>query len=132
MSEPTILQNASRPEAIFITASLVIWILTAATTSILLWKAKTAEQKRSRFRKGMLFTGGTFLTFLCGMVVVAFPVETLFMIVPAIVVIGYLNFRLTHFCPKCLRQTQALKAEFCPHCGTRFHEQGSERDPAAA
>lgn len=128
MSQPTVFQDASGPEVIFVAVAFSLWIITAATTSFLLWKVKTVDQKRSVFRTGMLLTGGTFLLFICGMIVIAFPAETLFFMVPTIVVIGYLNLRFTHYCPKCLRQTQG-KAEFCPHCGTKFNDR-VERSPS--
>lgn len=50
-----------------------------------------------------------------------FPPQVLYLMVPALILISYLNIRTTHFCDSCgrtlFRQPIFIRTPFCPHCG---------------
>lgn len=58
-------------------------------------------------------------------VLAGFPRRVLFIAVPAVAIISYLNLRLIVFCPNYGRtiNNQAMsfqRVEFCPYCGSKL------------
>lgn len=102
-----------------------VWILWGLSSWFLMRRQKTAAGKRRVYRKLVLVSGAIFLVFTVAFVAAGFPPQVLFMVVPAVALIAFLNLRLTYFCPGCTRMIQNTSApfrklEFCPHCGSKL------------
>jgi len=108
------------PPAAFI-ALFAAWILLGAGGWFIIWRARTAERKRQIHRWFVITAGAIFFLFVCASVVGGFPATVLFMAVPAITLITWLNLRFTNFCDGCNRmiynQIWWRRIRFCPHCG---------------
>jgi hypothetical protein len=68
---------------------------------------------------GLIFGG--FVYFIMGR---AQP-QVLFLMIPAVILVSFLNIRTTRFCDSCgktlYRQPIFARRRFCPHCGSELH-----------
>jgi hypothetical protein len=126
-----------KPIELVAVAFFAVWIVAGLSFWLLMRRAKTAAAKSATHRRLVFASGGLFLAFVCALVAAGFPSEALFMAVPGVALITFLNLRLTNFCPKCTRMTQNTstpwrRLEFCPYCGAGFSAEPSDQARGAA
>jgi cytochrome bd-type quinol oxidase subunit 2 len=111
-----------------------VWMVLGIASWLLMRRAKSAAAKRVLYRKLVFVSAGVFLAFTCVFVAAGFPPQILFMVVPAVALIAFLNIRLTYFCPGCVRMIQNTtspwsRLEFCPHCGAKLNADTGRQSP---
>lgn len=106
--------NQDRVFAIF----MITWLVLGAIASYLFYFNKNVELKRKAWPLFNIFVGVLFVGFISQM---GFPQQMLFIAIPGVAIIVFLNMRSVNFCSNCGRIAQArtplAKAEFCSHCG---------------
>lgn len=108
-------QQADRVFPIF----MGTWIVLTALGFFLFYRNKDVTFKRKYFPWFTAFVGILFLMFL---VLMEFPREAFFLMVPAITIITFLNIRGTCFCSSCGSTVFSnglgfSRTNYCPTCG---------------
>jgi hypothetical protein len=104
-----------RPELIF-AVFLAVWIALLAAVSLFYWKGSLAAKRRFH---PYVVVGGA-LIFL-GFVTVIMPASTFVVIVPAVALVSFLNYKMTKFCNTCgatvIQRPPWTASPTCLKCG---------------
>jgi CHASE2 domain-containing sensor protein len=99
------------------------WVALALSSFLFFHFNRNAALKRRIWPAFILAIGlifGGFVYFIMGQ----HQPQVLYLMVPAIIVISFLNFRATRFCDACgktlHRQPIFSRTQFCPHCGSEL------------
>lgn len=96
-------------------AFAVVWLALGIGSTLYLRSLPTAAEKRRAYRVMVVVAGAVFGSFVTWM----FPPAAFFML-PAILLITWMNLRNTRFCDQCGKMTQVQpfqRMDFCPRCG---------------
>ena len=108
-----------RPFPIF----FVVWIALGVAGSLLFYVSKNARFKRRIFPWYVILTSTLFILFGLG---IGFPLQMLYIMVPVVGLIAFLNIISTKFCDNCGRtitnQPWFTKVESCPKCGAKLND----------
>ena len=122
IANASVLGQANGPPREFI-AFMLVWCLLGLTSFLFFHFNRNATLKRRVFPAFMIVVGAMFL----GVVYyfIGWQQPLVFVgAVPAVVVISYLNIRMTRFCESCgrtlYRQPLFSKPRFCSHCGAKL------------
>ena len=101
------------------------WALLASVFWLLIRRAKTAQQKLRIQRIAGFVAGGIFFLITLHLVATGLPPVSLFLVVPVLSLICYLNYHFTAFCEQCGRRIfnpslGRSRIAYCPHCGTQL------------
>jgi ribosomal protein S27AE len=100
----------------------VAWI----ALGVCLWLFYKRASYRRKRQWHLFVVAGTGFVFICFAYVMFPRPEVLYMAVPAVALIAFLNYRLTRFCPNCglTIPPRALgsRAAFCPRCGANLDD----------
>jgi hypothetical protein len=103
------------------TIFFVVWIALGISGFFLFYVNKDIRFKKRYFPWFSIFTGVLFISFVLG---TGFPVQVLFLMVPAVTLITYLNIKSTKFCDSCgrtiINQMWFNKIEYCGRCGAKL------------
>jgi hypothetical protein len=106
-----------RPELIF-TIFMAVWVLLLAAVSLFYWQGSLATKRR--FHPYVVAAGA--LVFL-GFVTVIMPSSTFVVIVPAVALVSFLNYKMTKFCDVCgvtvIQRPPWSEPPTCTKCGAR-------------
>ncbi len=95
------------------------WAVLGAIAFYLFYLNKNVEMKRRLWPLFNIFIGVLFVVFISLM---GFPLQTLFIAIPGVALIVFLNIRSVKFCDNCGRithgRTPFSTTKFCSHCGT--------------
>jgi hypothetical protein len=100
----------------------IFWIILGISSFAFFHFNRNAALKRRVFpilvvAAGLIF--GCFVAYMCRR-----NLEVMFMVVPAIALITFLNFRTTRFCDACgrtvYRRSIFSRSQFCPQCGAQL------------
>ncbi|WP_334078830.1 hypothetical protein [Microbulbifer sp. M83] len=98
-----------------------IWGVLGLIGFVMFFLGKDAQLKRKLWKPFVIATGALFIGFVCFM---GFGGETLYIMVPATVLITFLNIRSTKFCDACgktiINQNFLVEPEFCSKCGEKL------------
>src|SRR5687767_6638119 len=117
---PTPRGGGPPPELI---AFMVVWCLLGVGSFLFFHFNRNAALKRRVFPAFVVAVGlifGGFVYFSAG----SQQPQVLYMLVPALLLISFLNIRQTRFCDSCgktlYRQPIFSRPRFCPHCGAEL------------
>ena len=111
-------ENASRIFPVF----MVIWFIFGIVSSYLFYFRNDYNFKKTYFKFFVIFTGILFISFA---VMIGAPGFIYYYMLPAVILIAYLNIKNTVFCRNCgktVRENFFSKTEFCPKCASRLRE----------
>ena len=95
-----------------------VWVVLGVAAAAFFSLSKDASLKRKVWPPLTVGTGVLFLGFVWLM---GFPVEVMYIAVPAVALIAFTNLRATRFCDSCgktlMSQNPFSKPEFCSKCG---------------
>jgi predicted membrane protein len=98
-----------------------VWVVLALIGFYLFYINKNASFKRRFFPVFIISAGLLMIIFT---LLLGVSLQMLFIVVPAVVLITYLNIRATKFCPQCGRTvhngTWFHRLEYCPYCGAEL------------
>ena|SRR5215208_4959208 len=101
----------------------VVWAVLAVVGLFLFYVNKNAQFKRKYFPWYIILTGVLFCSFI---LVMGFPVLVMFIVVPVIAIISYLNIKSIKFCDNCgktlVNQAWLIKPENCAKCGAKLND----------
>ena len=87
--------------------------------------SRRASYQRKKHWHLILVAGAGFL-FICFAYALSQRAEVLYMAVPAVVLISFLSYKLTRFCPRCgftvPRTGFFSRAVYCPRCGAKLDD----------
>lgn len=94
-----------------------VWIALGIASVVLLLRG-SPEIKRQWFPRITIFAGVLFVAFIYW---IAPVLEVLYLAIPAVALITYLNLKIMKFCPRCGAYYQTLgrlyRVNFCHKCG---------------
>ena len=97
------------------------WVVLGVISFVIFFVGKNAELKRKLWPPFVIGTGALFVFFVYQMDVGG---EAMYMMVPAVIFITFLNLRATKFCDSCgktiINQNFFVKPEFCSKCGEKL------------
>jgi len=95
-----------------------VWILLGVLSFLLFFMSKNTKLKKKLWPPFVIFAGLLFIGFGYAM---GFDGEPLFIMVPMVVLISFLNIRSAKFCDSCgktnMNQNLLSPAKFCSKCG---------------
>lgn len=95
-----------------------LWVVWGLGTYLALYRRRPAAFRRAWHARVAVASSAMFLTFLLYAASIGLPRENLFLFVPAVLALTFVNVRNTRFCDACGKQTFALKRPArCPRCG---------------
>ena len=95
-----------------------VWVVLGLMSFLIFFVSKNADRKKKLWAPFIIFTGLLFIgfTYLMG-----FGGQHLYIMVPMVVLISFLNIRSTKFCGSCgktnINQNFLSPAKFCNKCG---------------
>lgn len=105
----------------------VFWTALAIGSFLFFQFNRDAKLKRRAWPVVVIGSGvifGSFVIYFTGG-----DARMLFIMIPAIILISFLNLRRTRFCDSCGRtlhcQPVFSRLQFCPHCGAQLNENGA-------
>ena len=108
------------PDSVFGTFFIIIWI-TFLVSGLFFWLNKNAALKRKLFPYFVLGAGLVMVAFIS---LSKIPHQVLFVAIPIIVLISFLNIKSVKFCDSCGRtvhsQNPFSPAEYCQKCGAKL------------
>ena len=108
------------PEEIFL-IFFGTWVVLGLVSFLIFFVGKNAELKRKLWPPFVIGAGALFIFFVYMM---SFGGEILLIMIPAVIVITFLNLRATKFCDSCgktiINQNFFVKPEFCSKCGSKL------------
>ncbi len=119
----------TNPAAVIVTTLFVLtWIALGIAGLILIYLRPDAAFKKKWFPRFVMLTGGLFVFFVAAISVAGTRsiagLGVLFIVVPAVVLISYLNMKFTRFCDKCgatiFAQNWFSPIRFCSKCGAEL------------
>lgn len=97
------------------------WVVLGIVSFVIFFVCKDARLKRRVWKPFVIGTGALFIGFVYLM---GFGGEALYIMVPAVILISFLNIRSTKFCDSCgktnINQNFLVKPEFCSRCGDKL------------
>lgn len=97
------------------------WVVLGIISFAIFFIGKNAQLKRKLWPPFVIGTGVLFIGFICAM---GFGGQALYIMVPAVVLITFLNLRSTKFCDSCgktiINQNFLVRPEFCSKCGAKL------------
>jgi hypothetical protein len=112
--------NADKVFPIFIGT----WIILGVLSSYLFFIRNDYEFKVKYFKYFVILVGILFVGFTAAM---GAPPQVYFIMVPAVVLITFLNIRLTRFCKNCgktiINNMPFTRIDFCAKCGSKLQDQ---------
>ncbi len=97
------------------------WVVLGIISFIIFFVSKDAQLKRKLWKTFVIGTGALFIGFVYLM---GFGDEAFYIMVPAVILISFLNIRVTKFCDACgktiINQNFLGKPEFCSKCGEKL------------
>ena len=97
------------------------WIVLGIISIAVFFLGKNAELKRKWWPP---FVIGTAILFAVFVALMGFPLDTFYIMGPALILITFLNLRNTKFCNSCgktiMNQNFFVKPEFCSKCGEKL------------
>ena len=100
----------------------VVWISLGFAGFFLFYLSKDVTFKKRYFPWYLVLTGFLFIVFGLSM---GLPLTIMYIMVPAVALITFLNIRSTKFCDACGRtiidQNWFSKVEFCSKCGAKLN-----------
>jgi len=97
------------------------WVVLGIVSFVIFFLGKDAQLKRKLWKPFVIGTGALFIGFVYLM---GFGGEALYIMVPAVVLITFLNIRSTKFCDACgktiINQNFLVKPDFCSKCGEKL------------
>src|SRR2546421_10768874 len=98
-----------------------VWIVLGLGSAGFFFGSRNAKLKKQVFPWFVWGVGALFIIFL--LLITGQPFMLAF-VVPAVVLISYLNIRMTRFCESCgatvINHAWFRKARYCSHCGAPF------------
>ena len=98
-----------------------VWVVLGLASAAFFFLNKDASLKRKVWPPATIGVGVLFLGFVWLM---GFPAEVMYIAVPAVALITFLNLRAVQFCDSCgktlMSQNPFSKAEFCSKCGAKL------------
>jgi hypothetical protein len=112
----------NRPgDGVLVPAFFVLWAVLGVGSALFFWLNRDAALKRKVFPPLMIGAGVIFIGFIW---LTGAPTQFLFIAIPAVVLISFLNIRGMKFCDSCGRtihsQNPFSPAEFCSKCGAKL------------
>ena len=108
-----------KPETIF-PIFMSVWVVLMIVSVIVFFVGKNSKLKRKLWAPFVIGTGLLFL----GFVYLMGKGHTLYLMVPAVAMISFLNIRSTKFCDSCgktnINRNLLFTAEYCSKCGERI------------
>lgn len=108
------------PEQIF-PIFVGVWVVLGIFSYGVFFVGKNAALKRKYWPPFVIVTGALFIAFAYSM---GFGGSSLYVMVPAVALISFLNIRNTRFCDACgqtvVSQNFLVKQEFCSKCGANL------------
>lgn len=98
-------------------AFIIVWIALAVISLALFQFSRNATRKRRLFPWAVAFSSALFIGFMFAFGV---PWVMVLGMTPFVLLIGWMNLRITRFCDSCGRTVTSgifSRARFCPHCG---------------
>ena len=100
----------------------VVWVALGVAGFFLFYVSKNARFKKKYFPWYAILAGVVFISF--GLMI-GFPSEMLYLMVPAVALITFLNIKSTKFCENCgrtiINQMWFTKVEYCAKCGAKLN-----------
>jgi hypothetical protein len=104
-------------------AFMAVWLVLGVSSFLFFYLNRNAALQRSIWPTFIVGIGIIFAGFLYFMVGRQQP-QILYVAVPAIILISFLNLRTTRFCDSCgktlYRQPILSRIRFCPYCGAEL------------
>ncbi len=95
-----------------------IWVVLGSISFLIFFVSKNAERKKKLWAPFVIFAGVLFIGFTY---VMGLDGQHLYVMVPMVILISFLNIRLTKFCGACgktnINQNFFSPAKFCNKCG---------------
>ncbi len=116
--------NRNVPEKLQLhTFFMIVWVCLGLGSFLFFHFNRNAVLKRQVWPAFILTVGSIFGGFMYYMLDRQQP-QVLYFMVPAIILISFLNIRMTRFCDSCgrtlYRQPIFSRIQFCPHCGAEL------------
>ena len=100
----------------------VVWIALGVAGFFLFYINKNVQFKKKYFPWYIILVGVLFIFFTLG---TGFPLEMLYVMVPAVALITFFNIKSTKFCNNCgrtiINQMSFTKVEYCAKCGAKLN-----------
>ena len=97
------------------------WIVLGIISFVIFFLGKNAQLKRKLWPPFVIGAGVLFAVFVTLM---GFPLDTFYIMGPALILITYLNLTRTKFCDSCgktiINQNFFAKPEYCTKCGEKL------------
>ncbi|MBA6292763.1 hypothetical protein H4J58_13635 [Colwellia sp. MB3u-70] len=95
-----------------------VWVILGLLSFLVFFVSKNVERKKRFWTPFIIFTGVLFIAFIYLM---GFGGQNLYIMIPMVVLISFLNIRSTKFCDSCgktnINQQFLSPAKFCNKCG---------------
>lgn len=99
-----------------------VWVVVGL--SLWFFSRHASQQRRKQWH--LILVAGAGLLFICFSYALSQRIEVLYMAVPVVVLVSFLNYKLTRFCQRCgfavPRTGLFSRATFCPRCGGRLDD----------
>lgn len=100
---------------------MVVWVILGLSSFLFFHFNRNSSLKRKVWPIFTVAIGTIFGGFV---LIMGRQPQVLFLMVPAIILISFLNIRMTRFCDPCgmtlYRQPIFSKTQFCPYCGNKL------------
>jgi len=100
-----------------------VWVVLGLFSAGFFFLSKNASLKRKVWAPFSIFTGLLFVGFIWAM---GFPAQVLYVAVPAVALITFLNLRAVRFCGSCgatlMSQNPLSRPAFCSKCGAKLEQ----------
>jgi hypothetical protein len=119
-------ETPSAANSLLIACFLGTWIVLFCVNVYVLFGRRDASFKRKWFRRMVFLTSGLFILFVAAIAASSgLPIPWPFLLcflVPTVILIAWLNLKLTKFCDHCgatiLPGNFLVRPRYCPRCGT--------------
>lgn len=101
----------------------VVWITLGIAGFFLFYVSKNVQFKKKYFPWYAVLAGVLFISFVS---VTGFPLQIMFIMLPAVALITFLNIKSTKFCDNCgktiINHMFFTKVEYCAKCGAKLND----------
>jgi hypothetical protein len=122
IADATVTHRGGGPPPEFV-AFMVVWVLLGLVSFLFFHFNRNASLKRRVWPAFIVAVGVIFGGFVYYTMGRQQP-QVLYLMVPALILISFLNIRMTRFCDSCgktlHRQPLFSRTQFCPHCGAEL------------